>query len=249
MQSTHWMNIISYTAWKASLNQDRLSQPWLTSCTPAWLWRTFFHMFMNVVGLCDTCYRSILKHISKSDITSSPETPIRSPQCSLGGGGHPASWALLTLGMPCFQGSPLKHKMAQLCLSSAGHALSERLPHYPATAYVQKKCIHIIHIPWFTRCVLAIPKLTEQKLVQLKLELKWVVNMLPFVGQVAWRLECVCVQQQESVHGCLLLSKVRYFRTCYAWWHVRKSLISFQWNEVVIVCSKGTVRLFLKCII
>lgn len=176
-------------AWKASLNQDRLSQLWLTLCTPpAWLWRTFFHTFMNVVDLCDTCYHSILKHISKSDITSSPKTPIRSPQCSLGGSGHPASWALLASGMPCFQGSPLKRKIAQLCLSSAGHALSERLPHYPPTAYVQKKCIRIIHIPWFTRCVLAIPKLTEQKLVQLKLELKWVVDVLPFFWQVAWRL-------------------------------------------------------------
>lgn len=77
---------------------------------------------------------------------------------------------------------PPKLTCAQLPASNVGDTFAERLPRYPPTAYVQKKHIQSIRVPWFTRCVLAIPDLTGQELVQLKSELQWAVTELPFLA-------------------------------------------------------------------
>lgn len=138
-------------------------------------------------------------------ILDQDQNPNKEPTVLLRWQWAPSQWSTAGLGMPCLQGRPLTHEIAQLHVLSAGHAFSEKLPHYPATAYVQKTCTHSTHILNFT----------AQKLIWLKVELKWVAmqcSILAFVWHRQPGGYSISVCSSKHVHGCLLSSKVWQFR-------------------------------------
>lgn len=103
------------------------------------------------------------------------QNPNKEPTVLLRWQWAPSQPSTAGLGMPCLQGRPLKHEIAQLHVLSAGHAFSEKLPHYPATAYVQKTYTHSTHILNFT----------AQRLIWLKFKQKWVAMQC---NAMSWHL-------------------------------------------------------------